>query len=160
MKDKSGFSIPELIVAIGIFATLFGITAINLLGTQRISTQDTAIDTLIADLSQQQIKAMTGETEGEGSISSYGIYFEPTQYTLLKGGVFVSGASSNFVVKLDSSLRFQSITFPSSMVVFDAGSGEVSNFVSSSASIQILNTTNGSLKTININRHGAVTSVN
>jgi prepilin-type N-terminal cleavage/methylation domain-containing protein len=70
---RTGFTIIELMIAMGIFVIITSLVTINLLNAQHIASIDSTVTTLIADLKQQQVKAMTGDTEGRGITDQYGI---------------------------------------------------------------------------------------
>ncbi len=159
MTHRSGFTFIELIVGMGVFATLVGLATVNLLGVQRKSSLTATIDTLIADIKEQQIKAITGDTFGGGQ-SSYGIYFGPGQYVLFAGGTYHPNDSTNAMIPLDTNVVFSSINFPDTSVVFASGSGEIINFNSQAHTVTLLQVHSGEGKTIDINRYGVVTSVN
>ena len=159
MTHRSGFTFIELIVAMGVFATLVGLATVHLLGGQRTSSLTATTDTLIADIKEQQIKAITGDTAA-GSQSSYGVYFGPGQYVLFAGGTYNPTDSTNAVIPLDSNVVFASINFPNTSVVFASGSGEIVNFSSQAHTVTLLQVHSGEGKTIDINRYGVITSVN
>lgn len=151
LPHKSGFALIELIVAMGIFAIITSLATINLLNAQHIASIDTSATTLIADLKQQQIKAMTGETEGRGIGDQYGVHFDTDRYVLFHGSYNPSEAS-NFVVNLDGTLSFTT----SGEVVFSQGSGASSGL----STIILKDDQSGKQKTITINSLGVVISAN
>jgi len=156
MKKQRGFTIPELLITMGIITILFGFVSINLIRLQRHSSLTTTVDTLISDLYSQQNKAMVSDTQGSGVISDYGVYFESNRYVLFRGSSYNPLDTSNFPVNLDSSLTFSSITFPSSSVIFSKISGET-GLMSGSNTTTLTDSTNGEQKIINVNKYGAIT---
>jgi prepilin-type N-terminal cleavage/methylation domain-containing protein len=156
MKNQKGFTLPELLITMGIIAILFGFVSINLIRLQRYSSLTTTVDTLVSDLNSQQNKAMTLDTEGRGTNDDYGIYFETSRYTLFHGSVYPPLDASNFIINLDPSLTFSSITFPSSSVIFSKGSGET-GLVNGSNTTTLTDSTNGEQKIINVNKYGSIT---
>jgi prepilin-type N-terminal cleavage/methylation domain-containing protein len=157
-----GFTLPELVVVIGIVTTLFAIGAINLLGAERKVSLTAAVDSLITDLRQQQLKAMVGDTEGRPIPDSYGIHFESQSYTLFHGASYSPGAEGNFVISLEPTLNFPSVTFPDSIVIFTRASGDIAGSPPGSGpvgSITIQNTTDSQTQTIYLNRYGVITAV-
>ena len=155
-KNQLGFTIPELLVVMGILAILFGLTTPNLLHFQQRAVVNTTSDILVNDLKSQQNKAMVGDTEGRGTSDNYGIYFESDKYTLFHGTVYDSMDTDNFVINLDPSISFTNITVPNSSIIFSKGSGEVEGYMSGSDTIDITDTTNGDNVTIRINTYGAI----
>lgn len=147
MKNQRGFTLPELVIVIGIITILFGFISINLIHLQRQSYLTTTVDTLVSDLYSQQNKAMVGDTEGRATTDNYGVHFDTNKYSLFHGSSF---SSSDFDVKLDPSLTFTSVT----NIVFQKGSGEVAG---APISVILKDITNTDQKTIQTNVYGAIT---
>lgn len=147
IKRMSGFTFPEVIIAVGIFAILISIVTINLLGSRKQVAQGANLDVLIADLKEQQARAMSGE--GTPS-SDYGIFLEANKYTLFSGSSYVSNLSSNFIVNLDSAVSITNITLPGSVIVFRKGSGEILNFSAGQNTFMV------NSKIVTINKYGGV----
>lgn len=147
-----GFTLVELMVVMGILATLIGIVTINLSGAQQKVSVNSTIQVIISDMKEQQIKAMIGDTEGRPTASSYGVHFDANQYVLFNGSAYSSTDTSNFAVPLSPNLQF---TTPID-IIFSRASGELIT----SASVTVQNITNSEQKTIQLNRYGVVTSVN
>lgn len=158
-----GLTLIELVISIGILVILFGLVTLNLNGTQHSATLVTTVDVFLTDLSHQQLKAMVGDTEGAGSLVTYGIHFDSGKYTLFRGA-YDSLATSNFAVTLPTTQQITT-TFPSNEVVFDKGSGEVTCFInatcdSTTSKVTFKDSTTGEQKTIQLNKYGVVTGVN
>jgi prepilin-type N-terminal cleavage/methylation domain-containing protein len=158
--SQKGFSMIEFLSVMAIIILLTGFITFNLTRTQQHTSTNTTIDALVTDIKQQQLKAMIQDTQGSGVVDTYGIYFQPTKYTLFKGAAYLSSDPTNFAVDLDTNLQFMTITFPNASIIFAKGSGEVSNFATGQNTIQIKNTASNEIKTITINKYGAVTSIN
>lgn len=154
---RRAFTLTELLAVMGIMAILLTLSLGNLLGSQRKSQMNSTLNMLISDLREQRIKAMTGDTEGTGVISSYGIYFGNNEYTVFRGNSYTEGNPANFVIKLDPTLTFSQVTFPARIIVFSAGSGEVLSFSLPNNTITLSDTGDGSTKTITINQYGVPT---
>ena len=150
--ENKGFTLVELGVAITVLATLFGIATVSLGSFQQKASIDSAVQTIVTDLKEQQVKAMIGDTEGRPSASAYGIHFEENQYMLFNGAIYSSSDPTNFAVEVPSNLQ---ITTPLD-VIFSQRSGELGG----TAVITIANVTNNDQKTIELNRYGVVTGVN
>ena len=148
---KKGFTLPEVIVAIAFFGLLVGLVTISLFNARGQTAQGATVDVLIADLKEQQIKAMSGSGDLD-----YGIYLEAGKYTLFDGNTYTPGASSNFEIALDPSIAISNILFPNSIIVFQKGSGEILNFVSGQNTFIVNLTTGGNPRTVSLNRLGAV----
>ena len=156
---QKGFTLIELIIVMGIISLLFGFVMVNLLQEQHIVSVNASVDVLISDISSQQTKAMLGKSDGVTSSNNYGIYFESDKYTLFKGNSFSPADAANFTVMLDENIVFNSVTFPSNIVVFSALSGEVNGFINGNNTIVIANTQGTEIKRIIINRYGVVKGI-
>jgi prepilin-type N-terminal cleavage/methylation domain-containing protein len=157
-NNQSGFTLIETIVVVGIVLILFGFVGFNLIGVQRTTSINSTADVLLSDLSSQQTKAMMGAGAGASIGSSYGIYFRSNGYVLFKGTTYPASDPNNFIVSLDEGIAFTNITFPSSSIVFSAGSGTISGFLNNQNTIDIRDTQGVKTKTITVNRYGVVTS--
>lgn len=152
-KLQKGFSLVELILVMSIMAILIGLITINLVGSQQKASLNTVVENLISDVRQQQIKAMIGDSQGTANADSYGVHTDFSKYVLFKGTSYDALDASNFEVSLPSNIQFIS---PSADTIFLRVSGEISSV----ASLQVQDTTNSNIKTIQINRYGVITGVN
>jgi type II secretory pathway pseudopilin PulG len=146
---ERGFSLAELVIIIAISIIMLALGTVSLLNSQEKASLSTTIETFIADLKEQQVKAMVGDTEGTGSANDYGINFETTQYTLFRN-TYVAGNSQNFSVPLPSTIE---ATSP--RITFTKGSGETTP-----VSITFTNTATNEIRTITINKYGTVVGIN
>ena len=119
MKKTAGMTLVELLVVIALVSILFGLSTIGIFSTQQKVVTSSFITTLIADLKQQQIKAMIGDTEGRLTHDSYGIYFESNRYILFHGTTYIPGEATNFIVNNNSTLLFSNINLPDSRIIFN-----------------------------------------
>lgn len=156
---NAGFTTVELIIIVGIIATLVSFATVNLLKTRSTTSLTSTLNTLLADLRNQQIKSMAGDSEGRIVNSSYGIYFEANRYILFHD-TYSSTDPSNYVVALEPNFQFQNILFPQNQIVFAINSGEIVNFISGSNSLKLTDTSNGQSKTIQLNKYGAIIMAN
>lgn len=147
-KVSAGFTIVELMVSIGILIVLFALITINISPLPSSTLQSTNLDTLLADIRSQQTLSMSNN-------ESYGIHFENESYTMFKGSSYVYGSPSNTVITLDSGIVFSNVTFPNSVIVFSAGSGDIVGYISGSDSFTFGSTVTGKSNTVKINKYGA-----
>lgn len=154
MKNQRGFTLVELAVVTFIILTLLGLIIVSLSRSQQTASLNSTEQILEVDLKQQQLKAMLGDTEGRGNSSQYGIYFDSNQYVLFQGIAYSSSDTSNSVINLDSNMQFNN---PGTKIIFKKISGEITD--DSITNIVLLDTTNGSIKTIIINKYGVITGV-
>ncbi len=152
---KKGFTLTELLVVLGITAALLSLVTINLLKPQTSTSTTGAANSVVADLKQQQIKAMMGEG-ATGVASPAGIYFNSTSYTLFSGLAYSPNNSDNFTIDLPQNVKFSNNTFPGSKVVFAPLSGEVVGFVSNSASVTVGHVSSSKKETIQLNKYGVI----
>ena len=150
---RKGFTLIELVVVMGIFTTLLGISTINLSGAQLRSSLNSAVEVFVTDLKSQQLRSMVGEDDGGGSAQSYGVHFESDSYTLFEGVAYSPVDPNNFQVNLPGNTEF----FPiNSDLIFAIGSGEIA----SDTIVTIRRNSGGGQKEININRYGVVEEIN
>lgn len=150
---KSGFTLPELILVMGILLTLFALVTNSLLGSQHQTSLNSLISSLISDIKSQQFKSMSGDTAGRGMTDTYGVYFASGQYVLFLGSAYSSGNPDNFTVSLDSNLQL-STTFPSQSVIFSKGSGEIIGYDANADTITISSPSDS--KTLEFNQYGVI----
>jgi len=160
VHENHGTLLIEYIAVIAIFILLTGFITVSLAHTQEHVSINSTIDQLVADIKQQQVKAMIDDTEGRGTSAAYGIHFDSNKYTLFHGLTFSANDSSNFAVILDTNLQFSTISFPGSNIIFATQSGELVGFVNGQNTVKILNTAGNNAKTVTINQYGTVTGVN
>ena len=155
LKKYPGFTLIELALIMGIIAILVSFITINLLKPQTTASIASTVQILGADIKEQQIKAMSGDSDGETTTDSQGIYFESNRYTLFRGPNYTSG-SHYFQVDMDQNLILSN-TLPSSQVVFTKRSGEVADYTSDADTVTLSHSQSGEQKIITINRYGAIT---
>ena len=155
VTHEKGFTLIELLIVIGLFATLSMFITVNMLRPQISSSVSTAGVTLVTDIKHQQLKSMVGSVPGGGIAPSHGVYFDTSGYTLFSGDSYIPASPNNFRIDLANGVAFSNITFPSSQLVFDRVSGEVSGFVSGSDSGSVEHSS-GLVQKISINRYGAI----
>lgn len=159
MHKEMGFTLIEIILVFGMLGALFVFASVNLfLGPQK-ETLTTTVDGLISDLRQQQIRAVSGDTGGAAAVDEYGVYLAGSQYILFRGSQYAAGAGSNFAVDLPEGVIVASV-FPSSQVVFQKGSGEVSGHAPDADTITVTHTQNNQQQIIQINKLGSVIAIN
>ncbi len=160
IRLQVGFTIIELLVVIGIIATLFGLATINLVKTQHNANVNAAVDQLLSDIKVQQTRAMTGAEDKNNKGNSYGIHFTGSSYILFQGTSYNISDTTNFPVSPDATSF--SNTLPAAMnnsIVFNQLSGEINGFVAGKNTIVVTNSAGSESRTITINQYGIVTNV-
>jgi prepilin-type N-terminal cleavage/methylation domain-containing protein len=157
---QQGFSLAEVLVVIGIFAVLSSLATINLLSAQHSASLQGQLATIIADIKQQQIKAMQGDTEGRASPDYYGVHFTTNAYTIFHGTSYNPNDSANLTFPLDTVFQFTNITFTNSNLIFIPLSGEMYGYSSVTNSVILKDTTNNKQRQLQFNYLGVLTGLN
>ena len=152
LKFQKGFTLVELAVVTGIIVTLLGFITVNLVRSQQMVSLTSVEEILLADLKQQQLKAMIGDTEGRPTPDSYGIHFDPNRYVTFHSSTYSSSDTSNSAINLESNMQFNS---PGFNIIFSKLSGEIPT----ATIIELKDNTNSKLKRIYLNIYGTVTQV-
>lgn len=151
---SKGFTLVELLLVMGIVATLLALVTISLVKPQSRSALDATVLILVSDLKQQQMKAMIGQVDTGATASPFGVKFSGQNYTLFQGSSFQSGAVGNFLVTVHPSVQLTT-NLPNAELVFSKVSGEVLNFSSSTNTITATSN-DGAQQVMTVNRYGVV----
>ena len=154
-----GFTLVELAVTTALFLSLLAIAVPNLLGIRERVEIRSIVNTVLADIRGQQLKAMLGDTEGRETTDLYGVHFETSSYTLFHGASYSPLESTNVVIPLSGNLRFDPVSFPNSAIIFNKGSGTVLGFDSQAHSIVLINPNTSETISVTFNTFGVVTGV-
>lgn len=147
-RKSKGYTLIELLISICILGLIFAITTINISPLPSNTLQSTSQDLVIADLRSQQTKAMSTD-------SAYGVHFETNSYTMFKGDAYIQGLTTNTVVNLDSGIVFANVTFPNNLIIFLAGSGDISGYAAGMDSFDVVSDVTNKTTTVKINKYGA-----
>ena len=150
---SKGFTFVEVVIVMGIMTILMMIASVNFFPIQQKTSLSMTVQSLITDIKEQQLKAMSGE-------STLGIYFTPDQnnYVVFKGTTYEQSNTTNFNIPLGSQITVYSIDFSGRQILFAPVSGEIRNFLSGNRII-LQNTTSHEQRTIFFNKYGTVTNV-
>jgi type II secretory pathway pseudopilin PulG len=124
---KKGFTLVDLLLVIGIFALVAGITTVSFFSTVAQTDLGAAQDVLMADLKTKQANAMSGAGD--------------TTWTLATASDLPSG------VTLSTSL-------PSDTLTFAGGTGEIVGFTAGADSLTLSGSSG--TKTILLNQYGTI----
>ncbi len=152
IRKSRGFTLVELAVVISIILTLLGFITINLVQSQQGVSLTAVAEILLADLKQQQLKSMIGDTEGRETADMYGVHFDSNRYVFFHGSTYSSSDTSNSITNLASNMQFNSPGFD---VVFSKRSGEIP----AATIVELQDNTNSKLKRIHLNTLGVITQV-
>lgn len=122
-KTLTGFTIIELLVAVGVLVLAAGLVLPNFNFFQRQSSLDMASQEIIGALRLAQNKALASEGN-----SPFGIYFEADRYTLFKGTTYYPTAPDNDTRILNSGLVLSEISLGGlNTIIFDQVTGATAN---------------------------------
>jgi len=150
-----GFTLPEVIIVIGIISLLLAYVITGYIRSVRTSTINGEVQILLAHIANQQNKAMSGSAENNASPSAYGIYFSSSSYTLFQGDSYNSTDPDNIAITVPNTIRFTTIQLPQQSIVFQRLNGEVQGF-SPSQNLVVVQEENTIQKVMTINRFGVI----
>jgi len=151
MRTQRGFTLVELMVVVLLTTTLLGFATISLVRSQQGISLTSVEEILVADLRQQQLKAMIGDTEGRASSDFYGIHFDSNRYVLFHGTTYSSLDASNSIINLQNNMQFNNSNYD---VIFSKLSGTTSATI-----VELNDNTSSKLKRIHLNIFGVVNQV-
>ena len=156
---KHGFTLPELVIVLGVLVVLFSLSSVNLINFYHKNSLGVSVNSIVSDIKQQQIKAMVGDTEGRAPNNAYGIYFQSDNYTLFQGTAYSPSDSYNFTINLEDDIGFSNIMFTGQLLVFATSSGEVVGYTANFDYVTVQNIRSGETKTIRFNKYGTITNI-
>ena len=110
-------------------------------------------EVLVADLREQQMKAMSGYEAITGGASDYRIYFDTDIMCCLRA-IHIQRVLKKILRSICRGLEFDTTDLPLSMIVFSKGSGEVMNYSSTYHTITIDNVVSKESRTLLFNQLG------
>lgn len=152
---KKGFTLVELLVVMGIIGVLLAVSSLLLLNLIPKASLTTQAEKLVAELRNQQLRAMTGQVGSAGTVQSQGMYFTSDRYVLFSGASYNVADPENFEIILDQPLQIES-TLLNQQVVFLAGSGEIDGYDSTQDRITIRNPSSNESVSIEFNQYGII----
>jgi len=143
---EKGFSLIELLIVIGIFIVLAGLTMPVFLNLYQKRDLNSETRKVLANIQEVRSKAMTENLD-------YGVKFETNSYSTFRGNSFGEGEDIIQYIISDN-LSFSLIEIPNGEVVFRAVNGEIIDFSIDDNSVVISNSSE--IKTIQFNRLGVI----
>lgn len=153
---KSGFTLIEVMIVLGLTGMLILTISTSLFRSQQRASLESVASQIISDIKAQQTLAMAGVTSQNGSYVDYSIRFEEHAYTLFPGLVYDVSNVENRVIPIDTIISLSSITFPSSVLSFARTSGDMVNYSSTTNSFVIRNSQTGDAHTVTLNKRGGI----
>lgn len=158
----SGFTFVEMLVVMGIIATMSLIAYFSVSRVQVSADIETSVDKVLATIQSQRMLAMLGGGDGEERRAvAQGIHFEANtnKYTMFscvseQPCLFSSTDLQNIEYVLEASTVFSRIDLKDSQVIFAPYSGEVYNYLEEQSSVEIYNRAGNLKKTIQISSVG------
>ncbi len=158
-SQRSGYVLIEVIFVALLFSGLIALSNINVARPARTVAIVTTLDELVSEVSLARARAMNGDTQSGTGSSAYGVYIETGRYTIFRGASYNSAEATNFVITIPANISFSTIDLPSSTILFDSPSGEVSNYDVDARTMVLTDSVVGLSRTIQFNRYGVVESV-
>ena len=155
-RARSGFTFVEVVIVMGLVGMLITILSTTLFRSQQSASLDATAQLLVSDIKKQQVFAMSGDTASSGVFIDYSVRFDPQQYTLYPGSVYVQSNPLNITVPVESPLSIVSATLSAQVATFARLSGDVRDYTLSGGTIIIQNNQTGQQKQIQINRRGVI----
>lgn len=155
---QKGFTFVELLVIMAVMGILMQFGSVSLIRFQQYASTNSSISSLVRDIRQQQLRAMSGDTAGTGTRNDFGIHFLPDRYIAFFGASYSPTNPTNFVIVLEPNIRIAATTLPGGTLIFRRGSGEIATG-NAEETISIRNTANNELRIIRINRLGVITAI-
>ena len=150
---RSGFTLPEIIVTMGIVTILFSIAAVPTYRTINNTAVTSVYESFTADLKAQQMKAMEGSSLGGNLVNTWGVKIFPDRYELFAGN-YAAGSGSNVVITVPDEMTLNSDA-SNGEIKFSRLSGEVEGLTSGNLQA-ITFSQSGQQKILRINRYGKV----
>lgn len=152
--NQKGFTLLELLVTMGVFFLIIGLTTMNLAHAQRSSSVQSSTEQFISDVRNQQIKSMSGSGTATFTSSNYGIHVDGNKYTLFHEPY--STDTTKFIVNLDS-INIIKSGFTGKDIIFLQPSGELEFFdLVNENKITIQNANGTEKQTLKFNKYGVI----
>lgn len=149
MKLKSGFSLIELLIVMGLVGILFSLGTLSLANYNK---QD-QLDSISAEIKLAIMQSQSQTVNGHPS----GVYIGNTNFTVFFTDQFEPGNLNNLVFDLPSGITFQNINLPENQINFLKVSGYVKNY-SPPENFTLHDQETGRTKVFNLNRLGVITT--
>lgn len=151
-KMKKGFTLIELIVAIGIFVLLVSISTISFFSGYSNTNLGASTDVLQADLKTAQSNAMAGMGATGETVTGWGLKIvSPNTYIIFPGSIYDPSDIHNSSTTLPTGVTISS-NFVNDTIVFNQISGEIIGHVTGQSTITL--TALSGTKSLTLNKYG------
>jgi len=151
LRNKKGFTLVELLVAIAIMVLMISIGVVTFVSSKNASNLNSYTDGIISSLEQARGNALSGKGG-----SSYGIKFTTNTltHTLFTGSTYSSSATTNVVTQIGTGYTLTTnLTGSSNTIVFSRLTG----VPSATGTITLLQQATSKSKIITIGTQGNIT---
>ncbi|MEX0895519.1 MAG: hypothetical protein WDZ94_01110 [Patescibacteria group bacterium] len=153
---QAGLTLVELIVTVGLFATIFAFSQINISGLIAQTSVREQATTIASDLRRQQHEAMTGTSNPAGVRVPTGVHFDEYEYVLFYGTEYDEQAVDVFSISLAPHLRFVESSLANDAILFEPMSGECGNCLADQNTILLESEASGERYQLTTNQYGVV----
>lgn len=148
-----GFTLIELMLSLGIMTAIFGISSILLSNLIPKANLSSVVETLKAEIRQQQLAAMTNEKDSSDLAADYGVLISSSEYSMFAGTNYNPLPNDSFTTKVPETIEL-STDFIDSVVIFEKGSGEILNYNENNKTITITDSISNQSVSIVLNKYG------
>lgn len=148
-RFQHGFTLIELLVVMGMMTILLAISVVAISRPQAETSVQTVTTTLVADLKDQQLLAMEGDSGVQANAQAHGIRIVATGYTLFIGSTFIN-STDQFNINFPPGISAGSATLPLD-IIFASRSGETAG-----VSSLLIQDRSGDTSTLTMDRLGAI----
>lgn len=156
---SAGYTLVELLLVVGIIGILITLITGSLTNYQVQSNVTALTSEVIAEMKEQQTRAMSGDTDGTADSMHFGVHFDSDKYVLFRGTIYSPVDTANISMNLPEQMEFSNITFPGGDVIFSRVSGEVSGYTPGADSVTIMHKETDEKKVMRLNKLGVVSEV-
>jgi len=123
-QSQRGFTLIELVIVVSVLVILASLVLPGFNFWQRQSSLDSTAQEILSTLRLAQNKTLASEGD-----ANFGVYFEPTKFTLFKGTTYYPDSPDNSVHNLSPTVLLSNVNLGGgNFVVFDRLSGTAANY--------------------------------
>jgi type II secretory pathway pseudopilin PulG len=148
MKFKSGLTIIEIIIVIGVLGLLLSVGGNSFTKFRNVKALQNTTDAIVSVLNDARGRTLAGEGD-----SQYGVHFSLNEMVLFTGTTFIDGSGTNVIFSFESPVVLGTVNLNGGGddIVFDKQSGSTNDY--GSIEVEIPDGTN---KTIIVESTGVI----